>query len=47
MFVLIHGSISPVRIGPVGTDPTEIFISPVTYIYILRLDNSAAFMQGV
>ena len=31
MFVIISGSIPPVRFGPVETDPPEISISPVTY----------------
>ena len=32
MFVFIPGSIPPVRFGPVGTDPPDGSISPVTYI---------------
>ena len=35
MFVFIPGSIPPVRFGPGGTDPAEISIPAVTYIYIL------------
>ena len=34
MFVFIPGSIPPVRFGPRGTDPAEISIPAVTYIYI-------------
>ena len=34
MFVFIPGFIPPVRFGPAGTDPTEISIPAVTYIYL-------------
>ena len=33
MFVFIPGSIPPVKFGPGGTDPAEISIPAVTYIY--------------
>ena len=34
MFVFIPGSIPPVRFGPGGTDPAEITIPAVTYIFL-------------
>ena len=37
MFVFIPGSISPVRFGPAGTDPAEISIPAVTYIYVEKI----------
>ena len=37
MFLIIPGSISPVRFGPAGTDPAEISIPAVTYPNVVRI----------
>ena len=35
-YIFIPGSIPPVRFGPVGTDPPDGSISPVTYVHMME-----------